>query len=416
MKLPIFFAIAVLPNISVTAHADLVKGMFKGVIIDGTIKNTVTNETTKEDEQSLAGKEVTGDFWYSTRVLSKGHGLAGPDDAFYSDWGDDDNTEWVNITYTIDGITYELNENTHAPNKINRNDIVNVRDYPQKKGLRFRDIGDIEGVGREFSALTIIGADKNIVSQRGLKQSYTWERPTATQNCDDVCSDLYAYQYHYGDDGTVASSVTLSADITSISFYIEDEKGDLGIAPIDEKTLTAFVLDKGWSGAWNYLCLDDNCAPAERVDGYYQREIPATKGKTYQVEMKVQDDAVGQVTFSSQVPFTDKENSIESLLGDACDQFGIAYVSDHLMAVYHGITKRHNDTPWTARWHYLCVNGDCGQGLNNGRYYVKVFPATIDKEYAISFRVQDDIAGQYVAEKVMNYLKTDCTLPDMMNK
>ena len=69
---------------------------------------------------------------------------------------------------------------------------------------------------------------------------------------------------------------------------------DFDIAYIDDETLAVFQKDYGWSGAWNFVCLNGSCHYGERKDGYFIHEFPAELGSTYNISVKIQDDAIGE--------------------------------------------------------------------------------------------------------------------------
>lgn len=62
-------------------------------------------------------------------------------------------------------------------------------------------------------------------------------------------------------------------------------------------TATLYWDDGGWTGSWNYLCLGTSCISGTKVGTRYQRTITEqsiTVGNTYQIQIKVQDNATGQ--------------------------------------------------------------------------------------------------------------------------
>ncbi|HKU16168.1 MAG TPA: family 31 carbohydrate-binding protein [Steroidobacteraceae bacterium] len=62
-------------------------------------------------------------------------------------------------------------------------------------------------------------------------------------------------------------------------------------------TATLYWDDGGWTGSWNYLCLGQSCIAGSKVGTRYQRTITEqsiTVGNTYQIQIKVQDNATGQ--------------------------------------------------------------------------------------------------------------------------
>ena len=74
----------------------------------------------------------------------------------------------------------------------------------------------------------------------------------------------------------------------------KNECAEFGISYIDDNTVRVYHKDKGWSGAWNYICLNENCTSGEVENGYYFKDFKAILGQHYFIEFKVQDNAIGQ--------------------------------------------------------------------------------------------------------------------------
>ena len=79
--------------------------------------------------------------------------------------------------------------------------------------------------------------------------------------------------------------------------------GDFGIAYVNDSTLAVYHQDEGWSGSWNYICLNGACYPGTLSEGYYSREFSGSLGQSYNIEFKVQDNATGQYITSGQETF-----------------------------------------------------------------------------------------------------------------
>lgn len=58
--------------------------------------------------------------------------------------------------------------------------------------------------------------------------------------------------------------------------------------------VTVYRQDEGWSGQWNYLCINGTCYSGELSDGYYQRDFSITIDAINTIEFKVQDNQTGQ--------------------------------------------------------------------------------------------------------------------------
>ncbi len=90
--------------------------------------------------------------------------------------------------------------------------------------------------------------------------------------------------------------------------------------------------------------------------------------------------------------------------GTGCGDFGIAYVDDSTLAVFH------RDEGWSANWHYLCLEGYCVPGELRDGYYVKEFSGTLDTGYGFEFKVQDDGQGQFTTSGRDTFSRQSCRL------
>lgn len=55
-----------------------------------------------------------------------------------------------------------------------------------------------------------------------------------------------------------------------------------------------YHVDRGWTASFSYLCLNGDCRSATRVNGRFERQVTVSPGTAYQIEFKVQDNAIGQ--------------------------------------------------------------------------------------------------------------------------
>ena len=69
---------------------------------------------------------------------------------------------------------------------------------------------------------------------------------------------------------------------------------EFGMTYQDDNTVLVYHKDKGWTGNWNYICLDNSCVQGDLSDGYYKKTFTATLGDEYTIQFKVQDDGSGQ--------------------------------------------------------------------------------------------------------------------------
>lgn len=97
--------------------------------------------------------------------------------------------------------------------------------------------------------------------------------------------------------------MTTKSKASRLAFWI----GVLAIWPVlafgaqgiekNGSTATLYWDDGGWTGNWNFLCLGESCIAGTKVGTRYQRTITEqtiTVGNTYQIQIKVQDNATGQ--------------------------------------------------------------------------------------------------------------------------
>lgn len=206
-------------------------------------------------------------------------------------------------------------------------------------------------------------------------------------------------------------------------------RGELGIEYVDSDSLIVFHRDNGYTANWHYLCLDSVCYSGELVDGYYQRQFDGvTLGQSYQIQFKVQDNTLSQyisdtvtVTFSEAsvpvdptpdpeppvdpdpvpptdpdpVPPTEPDPVPPTTPGAPQSDFGIFYVDDDSLVVYH------IDNGWTADWHYLCLDGGCYSGELVDGYYQRQFDSVVlGQTYNIQFKAQDDALSQFISDEV----------------
>ncbi len=89
-------------------------------------------------------------------------------------------------------------------------------------------------------------------------------------------------------------TATSSIKITSDGGSNPGDCGDYGVSYVDDNTIRIYHKDEGWTASWSYLCLDGDCRPTKKSDGYFYRDVTATLGQEYTIEFKVQNNATGQ--------------------------------------------------------------------------------------------------------------------------
>lgn len=101
-----------------------------------------------------------------------------------------------------------------------------------------------------------------------------------------------------------ATPTTTPEPTPNINPKINECDDDFGIAYIDDNTLEVYHRDFGWSASWSYICLNNYCVAAQSNDTYFSAAFSGQLGQTYDIEFKVQDNALGQELMSSQSAFT----------------------------------------------------------------------------------------------------------------
>lgn len=86
-----------------------------------------------------------------------------------------------------------------------------------------------------------------------------------------------------------------------------------GLRYINNTTAILYHADNNWTGSWNFLCINDQCAPGQLNNGFYEREVTANPGNTYNIEFKVQDNATGQcITGKETINYSSDNSNINS--------------------------------------------------------------------------------------------------------
>ena len=104
----------------------------------------------------------------------------------------------------------------------------------------------------------------------------------------------------------------------------EDDCPAFGISYVDGNTLRVYRKNEGWTGHWNYICLNGTCNDGTKDGGLFYRDYPGVLGQKYDIEVKIQDDASGQyvekkrnVEFTKQVCANVSFKSAEALTSSA---------------------------------------------------------------------------------------------------
>lgn len=156
------------------------------------------------------------------------------------------------------------------------------------------DISDApEGVNTvDFSVNGI-----SYASQSSGEASYSWVV---------VSTDL-----QLGSNSLVVTAVDNSGASSQSIHSVEVSSGEVvtpteefGASYVDDNTMRIYHVDNGWSAGFHYLCVNSDCRTTIRQDGLFYRDVSAVLGQSYDIEFKVQDNAIGQYIISKQVTFT----------------------------------------------------------------------------------------------------------------
>ncbi len=120
-----------------------------------------------------------------------------------------------------------------------------------------------------------------------------------------VEGDQISVRLTSADANEVSSTASLTVGGVSADFTITTEaaaptRGDFGIENIGNGAGIIYFLDQGWTGRWNYICINDYCITGAKVGEYWELETTAqfagglVPGGSYNIQLKVQDDQSGQ--------------------------------------------------------------------------------------------------------------------------
>ncbi len=72
-------------------------------------------------------------------------------------------------------------------------------------------------------------------------------------------------------------------------------EGEFGFEFISDTSAILFHVDQGWTASFNFLCLNGDCRSGTRQNGRFERVVTGLSlGASYQIEFKVQDNAISQ--------------------------------------------------------------------------------------------------------------------------
>ena len=108
-------------------------------------------------------------------------------------------------------------------------------------------------------------------------------------------------------------NLLVSASVLFLSMYQITEASaqpyDYGIEHVSDTSGILYIVDQGWTGSFRYLCIANNCANGDLVNGRWQRTVSGlTLGSTYAVEFKIQDNNIGQILLQDNITFENTSN------------------------------------------------------------------------------------------------------------
>lgn len=131
--------------------------------------------------------------------------------------------------------------------------------------------------------------------------------------------------------------------------------------------------------------------------------LPTIPRKTHSLAILTLFITMSTLSWSSVIASASNEEGIK-----LCKNFG-ATKADGQVIVFH--EKRN----WTGLFNYICLNHLCYPGENIGRFYQRTFglsPYPSHQKLHLKFMVQDNLLGQYIAEKHITTPVSDCLLPE----
>ena len=88
---------------------------------------------------------------------------------------------------------------------------------------------------------------------------------------------------------SVQKILTTGALMASLSMVSVSALSVEGIRSTSDSSGIIYFEDEGWTGRWNYVCLQHDCRTGQVIDGEYQREVfGLVPGQTYNIRIKVQ--------------------------------------------------------------------------------------------------------------------------------
>ena len=173
----------------------------QAVIIDGTFKGTVMNVSDNGDNNNpyfqdffsdnLIGQNLTGSFWYDTDLAPPNAGVIGQ-------WRSTGNTNWLGVTFNVDGKTLNPSVLPEGYTLANSWEIQNIGEIGWGTGVHdftqeyFGVLDDVVSTrdsytSDQYAAITFLDAIIPSLSGNSLIQDFTWrDDGKVYENWDDI--------------------------------------------------------------------------------------------------------------------------------------------------------------------------------------------------------------------------------------
>lgn len=199
---PIFrnFLSCLVVGLSLNANAVIIDGTFKGTVL-GVGDNGDNNNPYYQNffSDNLVGENFSGSFWYDTDLAPANMGTNGQ-------WRFTENTNWIGITFNIDGKTLNPNDIPagftqsdvwEMHNIADYNGYTGIRDFvPEYFGIR-KDVAATNGSysSYQFGGISFIDNIIPYINANSLIQDFTWHDDGKTYENWDNIPGLALYNY-----------------------------------------------------------------------------------------------------------------------------------------------------------------------------------------------------------------------------
>ena len=208
-------------SLSLSAHAVIIDGTFKGTVLS-VADNGDNNNPYFVDffSSNLVGENFSGNFWYDTDLAPANMGTNGQ-------WRFTEHTNWLGVTFNVDGKTLNPAVIPDGFTQINSLEIHNIADVngytgvhdfnPEYFGIReFIDSTSGEFTSEQSAGISFLDAIIPSLSGNTLVQDFTWHDSGAVyENWDDI--PALALYFNYNNYPGQLIDAGLAARITEIT-------------------------------------------------------------------------------------------------------------------------------------------------------------------------------------------------------